>query len=305
LLQTAESERIFAMPHKNDGKTHDPAARLGPEIDAIREWKQPLNRADTIGLFGVLMGTLFVLIVPTVWYKVPAFLLLCFGSAYLIWASSLTCGLKSFWRKIIIAVVLVGLNVGVVPQFVAEWRTEHMHSELTFDASAPGLAYPDGDHYGIKWHKEFAEVRLTVTSKAQFPIQNVNLSIWTVDKTDTLAGMAQSESEPQGCVVRRPRGPSLPPLVLRGNDGSNADITPSISDMVNANWPLRDHYDLLCQRVLAGESITLVIAALMQKQNGGISLPPLFVHVKGNYETAATEGSKRVEVDEVLPVSRP
>jgi hypothetical protein len=47
--------------------------------DPSREWKQPLNRADSIGLSGVLVGIFFVLIIPTVWYKVPAFVLVCFG----------------------------------------------------------------------------------------------------------------------------------------------------------------------------------------------------------------------------------
>jgi hypothetical protein len=252
---------------------------------------------------GVLVGTFFVLVVPTVWYKAPALLLLCFGFAYFIQLSHWTYHLKKSWRVAIIAVFLVALNVGAIPQFIEQWRIEHIRAELAFTASAPGVAYPDGDHYGIKWSKGFAEVRLTVTSKAGFPIQNLNLSVWTADKGDAIAGMAQSDPEPQGCVVRRPRGLDLPPLVLRGIDGGRADVSPYMNDMMNANFPLRDHYDLLCQRILAGESIPLVIATLTARRNGDASFPPLHIHVKGDYETTAAEGSKRVTVDELVPIS--
>jgi hypothetical protein len=275
---------------------------IGP--DPRREWKQPLNRADSIGLVGVLMGTFFVLIVPTVWYKVPAFLLLCFGCVYFIWLSHWTYRLGKSLRVTIIVIILAFLSAGVVPQFVEQWRVENMRSELAFDANIPGIAYPDGDHYGIKWSISFVEVRLTVTSKAKFPIQNLDLSIFPTNKSGTLAGMTQTDPEPEGCVARRPRKQlHLPPIVLLGNDGSRADVSPFMSDGMNANWPMRDHYDVLCQRILAGESISLIMAVLPQNRNEGAAIPSSQLHIKGDYETTAAEGSKRVSVDEIVTIS--
>jgi hypothetical protein len=269
----------------------------------IREWRQPLNRADSIGILGILVGGFFVLIVPTIWYKIPALILLSFGIVYLIWLSHWTHHLNRLWRSIIATVALAFVSWGVVPQLMEQWRIEHMFSELSFSARAPGLMYPDGERYGIKWSKPLAEVRLTVTSNAKFPIQNLTLSVWTTNKTDEIAGMAQTDQEPQGCVVRRPREQLVPPLILRGQDGSRADISPDANDEVNKDMPFRNHYDLLCQRILAGESIPLVIGALTQQKNGEMFAPPGQLRIKGDYETTAVEGSKRVPVDELITIA--
>jgi hypothetical protein len=272
--------------------------------DPLHEWKQPLNRADSIGLLGILAGTLFVLIVPTVWIKIAAFVLICFGLSYFIWLSHWTHHLSKSWRVAMAAVIIGLLNVVVVPQFVKQWHMEHMRSELKFNATIPGIAYPDGVHYGIQWSKSFVEVRLTVDYKESFPIQNLNLSVWPIDKAGALAGMAQTNSEPQGCAVRRPRELiRFPPVVLRGDDGSSADISPYMNDMMNADWPIRDHYDFLCQRILAGESISLVLAVLPLNGNEGAAISSSQLRIKGDYETTAAEGSKRVSVDEIVVIS--
>jgi hypothetical protein len=274
-----------------------------PPSSLRHEWREPINRADSIGLLGVLVGTFFVIFVPTIWYKLPVFVLLCFGFAYLIWLSHWTYRFTKFWRVVIDALVLLVLNFAMVPQLIEQWHIEHLRSELTFKASAPGLAYPDGDHYGIDWSKDFAEVRLTVTSKAPFPIQNLNLSVWTTS-TDAIAGMTQSDKEPQGCVIRRPREQGgFSSIIFRANDGSRLDIAPFMNDMMNEHWPIRDHYDLLCQRILEGESVPLVIATITQKRNGSMFVPPSHFHVTGDYEMTPSEGSKRISVNEVVPIS--
>jgi hypothetical protein len=272
--------------------------------DSRREWREPLNRADSIGLLGILMGTLFVLIVPTVWYKVPAFALLCFGTAYFIWLSHWTYQLKKISRMVIVMVVITSLSIAVIPQFIEQWHAEHLRSELSFDAEAPGIAYPDGDHDGIKWNKAYAEIRLNVTSRSKYPVQNLNLSVWVTAKDEVIAGMVQSDPEPEGCVIRRPRVESLvPPLILRGDDGSRADVSPLMNETMSKAWPLRDHYDLLCQRILAGESVALVVGTASQSMKGSMSVPPSQFHIKGDYEMTPAEGGKRVSVDEFVSVS--
>ncbi len=145
---------------------------IDPPLDTDepqREWQQPLNRIDSIHLLTGLVGTFLALVVPTVWQKVPGLLLMCFGFAYFVWFSQITHRLNKWLRFAIIVVILSGINYTVVPQLIDQWRTDHMQSELAFNANAPGIAYPDGDHYGIKWSKGFAEVRLTAISKGTIP----------------------------------------------------------------------------------------------------------------------------------------
>ena len=76
-----------------------------------------------------------------------------------------------------------------------------------------------------------------------------------------------------------------------------------MNDLMNKNMFFRDHYDLLCQRILAGESIPLVVGVLTQNKNGEMSVPPRQFHIKGYYETTAAEGSKRVPVDEFINIT--
>jgi len=166
-----------------------------PFIEYQHEWTHPLNRADSIGLLGVLVGTMFVILVPTVWYKVAAFALVCFALAYFICLSHWTCQSKIWIRVLLIALVLSVVAACVVPQLVAQWRIEHMHSELKFEGTAPNLGFPDGDHNGIKWSKEFSEVRLTIKSGSTAPIQNLNLSVSVMEKGEAIVGMTQTDQE--------------------------------------------------------------------------------------------------------------
>lgn len=260
------------------------------------EWHQPLNRADSIGLLGFLVGLFFVLVVPTVWIKVPAFLLLCACSVYLIWLSHWTYKKNNHLKIVVALAVMATMGLVAVPQFVTQWQAEHMRSQLVFTASAPGVAYPEGDRHGIKWLKTFSELRLVITSNAPFPIQNLNLSVWGTDKPKALAGMALTD-DLEGCVTRAPRMGGIPPFVLRGVDGSRADISPEFNDEINKSWKIRDHYDLLCQRILAKEPVAVIIAALPVEGSSSR------LRIEGDYETTPTEVSKRVHFDEVVNVS--
>jgi hypothetical protein len=272
---------------------------------SAEEWREPLNRADSFGLLALVMGILFVIIVPTIWVKAPAFLLVCFGTGYLIWLSHWTYHIRRAVRFIAIVVIVSILCAGVIPQLVAQWHLEHLRSQLKFEGSAPGVSYPDGDHYGISWSKTYAEVRLTIKSGSPTPIQNLNISMAVMDKGFGIAGMVQSEPELGGCAVRRPRENLIAQMLIKGADGSRADIAPFMNDEMNKMPMPRDHYDLLCERVLANDSIPLVIATTAQKLEEDTFLPPPRFHITGDYETPATEGSKRVMVDEIVNISRP
>ena len=302
----AENSRLRTELERSDAD-----GRANLSVDSSREWRQALNRADSIGLSAFLVGTLFVLIVPTVWYKVPAFVLMCLGFAYFIWLSHWSHRLKMGWKIFIIVATLGIINYEVIPQFAEQWRLEHLRSELVFTASAPGNYYPDGDHYGIQWGKEFAEVRLTVKSKTQFPIQNLNLSVRVPDQESQIGGMALADQESRGCAIRRPRL-EAPSMIVRLGDGRQVDITSEAGDKLDKVFFMRDHYDLLCERISEGESIPLVIATVVEKTSasgsrvplgiGDISKAPDQMHVTGGYEMSTTQGNKRIPVDEVVTV---
>lgn len=303
-LWEAQAEIVSLRSKVVELKAPDPHPVDGSPVHGESEHKQPLNRADSIGVFGVLLGLFFVLIVPTFWYKVPAIALLCFGSIYFIWLSHWTYRLAEAWRLLVTGATLIIISGAVVPQLIRQWRIEHIRSELFLDAKAPGLSYPAGDRYGIKWSKEFVEVRLTISSHAMYPIQNVNLSIEAKGKNEVIAGMGQIEEDPQGCVVRRPRWDEdfkIPSIIFRGGDGSRVDLSPDLSDDINKTRPFRSHYDVLCQRLLASESVPLVIGFLPKKAD--CATPPHQLHVSGSYETTVIEGSKRVSVDNVVTVT--
>jgi hypothetical protein len=75
-----------------------------------------------------------------------------------------------------------------------------------------------------------------------------------------------------------------------------------MNDQMSELVPIRDHYDILCQRILGGESIPLIVAVL--PQNGLNQMIPFSTfRIKGNYETTAAEGSKRIDVNEIVSIS--
>jgi hypothetical protein len=86
--------------------------------------KGQLSRSDTWTILGVLLGVLFVIVFPPLYVKIPAFVLVCAGLAWLAhrshWVTEWSFLQKNF------ASVLVVLICGAiaVPQFVTQWRSE-------------------------------------------------------------------------------------------------------------------------------------------------------------------------------------
>ena len=74
-MEKAKQKKIFQDTVGLETENMGPNPTIEPgnrsQINPLLEWNQPLNRADSIGIFGILMGTLFILIVPAVWHKVP------------------------------------------------------------------------------------------------------------------------------------------------------------------------------------------------------------------------------------------
>jgi len=300
----AHDRAVARAANAKQGTDSIPAPAIESQSDTVftspTERHEPLNQAESIGLLVGLVGTFFVLIVPTVWQKVPALLLMCFGSAYFIWLSHWTHPSTKRVRCVIIIPVLVLINICVIPQLVEQWRMEHMRSELKFDASATGIGIPEGEYHGIKWRKDFSDIRLVIASDAKFPIQNLNLSIGRIGKDESIAGIAQTDTEPQRCGIGSPSEQIFPPMLIKGLDGSTGYVSPLFNDALNKLDPFRDHYDVSCERITAGGSVALIIATYGKKAD----TPPSSLHIFGSYDT--TEGGgKHLLVDEIVSISKP
>jgi hypothetical protein len=299
LAVSSESPDFEPDPTNSDKSSHN----TRPSSD----WRRRLSPADTLGILGVLLGIFFLLVVPTVWYKAPALLLLCVGFVYLAWFSFITYGLSVRWRAAIGLLGLGFINLCVIPQLVAQWRLEHLKSEMTFSASFPNVYFEQKVVHGIPWQYRYAELHLDVTSDPRFPSQDFFLSVGSEDQTDLFEGMAQIGDEPSGCVPTRPlrRASSLHTLYgIKG--GGWADLSRDINDIMNDAIPDRDHWNLTCiNRINAGSKIYLVLAATTRNEISGVSSPPKALHVWGNYETSPVEGNKIVYFDAIVPVTTP
>lgn len=276
-----------------------PPARTDPPKSENR----PLySRGETLGLLVSVVGTMLAVISPQVWQKLLGYALTCAGFSYAFSRSSWTSRFSAKGRLIVSVLVFIALIAIPYSQFAEQWRIEHLHSELVFSVYAPGVAHPDGDYDGIRWQKEFAEDRLKIRLNAKYPIEHLYLSVGAPDGKPSIDGMAQVDADAQGCSTRKPRMNVPGPGPLPAKDGSLFDIGPSASDVVNSGTYWRDHYELHCDRIEAGQTIEVVVASLVTPQPAD---PLTQLHIYGDYETTATEGNKRISVDEVISITKP
>jgi hypothetical protein len=94
-----------------------------------------LSAGDTWTILGVLLGVLFVIALPPLYLKIPAFALVCGGLAWLAhrshWVSNWT-----LLQKNLAAVLVVLICSGIaVPQFISQCKFERAseHTVLAFD----------------------------------------------------------------------------------------------------------------------------------------------------------------------------
>jgi len=87
--------------------------------------KQPLNFGDSLALVGLVLGVLLMVIVPPLIFKVVLLAAIC---AILLWLSKRsywTCTLSRKRQNITALVVLVAICGVSIPQFMAQWKSEH------------------------------------------------------------------------------------------------------------------------------------------------------------------------------------
>jgi hypothetical protein len=96
------------------------------------------SASDSLTLLALLVGIFLVIIVPNLITKVVLLFADCGGFVWLVRRSHWTRMLSSLRRTGISAIVLTLLLIVSIPQFVAQWRTEHQ-ATVAMSGSPPTL----------------------------------------------------------------------------------------------------------------------------------------------------------------------
>jgi hypothetical protein len=170
---------------------------------------------------------------------------------------------------------------------------------LTMKATTGYLSHPVGQIFGgVKWEESFVDVRLEIRSKAEFPIQDLDLTIAVVPHKALLGGLGQL-SNVSGCQITLPKMEQSSSLRIRGLNGGV--FTLDTKDYLN-EIRYGDYYKIFCSRLPGREELRLVVAACNDSSEHAEIVTPKILIISGTYETMPSEGSHRVEVNQVLPV---
>jgi hypothetical protein len=116
--------RQFHRPNKSKQAGAGMAAGQ-PALETKPPEKAQLNKSDSIAIVGILLGLLFVIVLPPLSLKIPAFVGTCVGFFWLAHRSHWTEGL-AWWKRTALGLVVVGFCCAVgVPQFISQWRTDN------------------------------------------------------------------------------------------------------------------------------------------------------------------------------------
>ncbi|HEY1803452.1 MAG TPA: hypothetical protein VGG45_03130 [Terracidiphilus sp.] len=152
-----------------------------------------------------------------------------------------------------------------------------------------GFVWPDGRFY---------DLRVVVGNISHYPVQNIDLTIKTIEKSDdTFWGMGQISDIP-GVQVNTPTS-RLPSgsLTLRGADGN--DYILDTRDYPFAN-PFADHWNFFCPRLPIEGELRLSLAAIHPGDNAA----PKKLRIVGSYEVISSGSVMVIPVDQTMSVER-
>ena len=120
-----------------------PVAWSGAQAEAIRNSivdKDQLSRGDSWTILGVLLGVLFVIVLPPLYAKIPIFFAVCVGITWLAFQSHWVTKRPSAQKLFLAALVITICSVIAIPQFRAQWVSEHAKARTTFDVNSEYLS---------------------------------------------------------------------------------------------------------------------------------------------------------------------
>jgi hypothetical protein len=161
---------------------------------------------------------------------------------------------------------------------------QNFHSFLSFAAEPDLLAstVPDSN-----------PIRLSVTEASQQPIQNLDLTVHILDKSeDYLRGMHQMSNIPGVWIT----GPEVPDATawVKGPDGQSFAL--SAQDALG-ELPIGRHWVASCPRLTPDSPLRLAIGTITKDKN-----PPKGIRVSGDYEVVENGGIRVVTFDEVVKI---
>lgn len=160
----------------------------------------------------------------------------------------------------------------------------NFHSSLSFSAEPDILASTTRDSNPI---------RLSITDTNREPIQNLDLAVRILDKSeDYLGGMRQMSNIPGVWI----RGPSVPDATawIKGPDGQSFAL--SAQDALD-ELPVGRHWFATCPRLTPDSPLRLAIGTITKDKK-----PPKGIRVSGDYEVVESGGIRVVYFDEVVDI---
>jgi hypothetical protein len=186
------------------------------------------------------------------------------------------------WAYAITTIMLLAGTIFFQQHF---WR--NFHSLLLFSAEPDLLASTTRDSNPI---------RLSVANVDREPIQNLDLTVAVLDKSDDyLRGMRQMSNVPGVWI----RGPAVPDATawIKGTNGQPFAL--SSQDTIN-ELPVGRHWFASCPRLTPGSSLRLAIGTSTKDQK-----LPKGLRVSGDYEVVESGGIRVVVFDEVVNIKYP
>ena len=176
-------------------------------------------------------------------------------------------------------------------------------SHLRFDALPTNIGYVDNFQIaGVVWKKGYADVRITIKSEYQYPMVNVNITMIPTDPKVWFVGLAQTSAVSGVEFHKSPLPVPAPNIQINGDDGVVGNITPMLDEALEKVFgPLATEYRVSCPRLESGESIKIT-AIMLNRRNLGVA-PDRF-KLTGSYETAPSEGSIRIPIDQEVEIKR-
>jgi hypothetical protein len=181
-------------------------------------------------------------------------------------------------------------------------KDDQSPARISLSALATNIGYKEKTKVaGVEWSKQYAEVRLVIKSDYQYPMLNLDVIVHMLEPHEVFIGMAQASSITGVEFHQPPRSP-MPEIRLRAADGGpDANPGPLMDEQMSKVWKVGRWYRIYCPRVEPEDK--LMIIAVTSTSSLGVA--PQLLRMEGSYETSPSEGSKRIQFDQTVPVTRP
>jgi hypothetical protein len=164
---------------------------------------------------------------------------------------------------------------------------------------AGGDDYPKGEVGGIKWNKNYRDVRILINNNLNVPIEKVELFI----RFDIHIADARQFGSSVPNLTVTPADSPVAGMALIGSDSSGNKMTLPITPVGPGINP---EYHVICPRLSAKGEIRLIFATIAMnpitaagppQYATAAPRPPQELKIHGSYETSIVDGARRFPVE--------